>query len=75
MHIYFVTAFSGAYIASAGGVGLLTGAEAAEIVYEIAWYGNTEVGEILLGATFVLGCTGFAVQKRRFSRTEASSNA
>lgn len=62
-----VTAFSGAFIASVGGVGLLMNADAGDILTAVILWGNSEVTSYLLIGTFVVGCVGFAVQKNRFS--------
>lgn len=61
-----VAAFSGAFVASIGGIGLIADADAGEVLYEVVLGGNTEVSGILLIAIIVLGCVGFAVQKKRF---------
>lgn len=68
-----VTAFSGAFIASVGGVGLLENADATDVLAEIILWGNSDKVVYLLIGTLVLGCIGFTVQKKRFGDKKAES--
>lgn len=67
-----VTAFSGAYIASLGGVGLVTDNELSEILYELFLRGDSEVGTMIMVSTVVLGCLGCFVQMQGLKQTAAS---
>ncbi len=67
-----VTAFSGAYIASIGGLGLFTGYELSEMLYILFGQGSREVfGMIALG-TLILGCLGCYVQMKRLNGSSGS---
>lgn len=63
-----VTAFSGAYIASLGGVGLIADGDLSEVLFSLLLDGNSEVGTIVIIATIVLGCIGCFVQMNRFKQ-------
>lgn len=62
----FVTAFSGALIASVGGYGLLTNNELSDVLYELILYGGAEVILPVIIGTIILGCIGCYVQVHRF---------
>lgn len=63
-----VTAFSGAYIASLGGVGLIADGELSEVLFSLLLDGNSELGTTVIMATIVLGCIGCMVQMNRFKQ-------
>lgn len=64
-----VTAFSGAYIVSLGGVGLITDSDLGEVLYNLFLNGNSEVISIIMVATIILGCLGCFVQIRSLKKT------
>ena len=63
-----VTAFSGAFMASIGGVGLLSEEEPGEILFRLFFWGDSEILLIIMIATVVLGCIGCSVQKKRLNQ-------
>lgn len=63
-----VTAFSGAYIASLGGVGLIADGDLSEVLYSLFLDGNREVASIIMVATIILGCIGCFVQMKRLKQ-------
>lgn len=63
-----VTAFSGAYIASLGGVGLIAEGDLSDVLYSLFFDGNGEVVSIVMLSTIVIGCVGCCVQIMRFKQ-------
>lgn len=64
-----VTAFSGAYIASLGGVGLIADGDLSEVLYSLFLNGDSEVASIVMVSTIILGCIGCFVQMKRLKQT------
>ena len=59
-----ITALSGAFVASIGGLGLIKQYDAEEMIMRFLWYGFDDAGTILI-ATIILGIVGFLVQLHR----------
>lgn len=68
-----ITAFSGAFIASVGFLGVTENADLSEMLVSIMWSGFDGFG-IVLGGTIVLGFIGFFVQLKRLGIIKSESH-
>lgn len=64
-----VTAFSGAYIASLGGTGIISGRDLSEVLYNLLFNGNSGAASTVIVLTIILGCIGCYVQTKRLKQT------
>lgn len=69
-----VTAFSGAYIASLGGLGLIEQSDLNEVLLDLfLHYGDDGAGKIIIVSTIILGCLGCFVQLKRLKKMNIRS--